>query len=53
MWSLMWALSAERDASALLAYDELRGFGVANVFDTVEQDGFCSDASDSDKSVAY
>lgn len=55
MWSLIlvpW--SVERDASDLLAYDELRGLGVGNVFKTVEQDGFCSDTeSDSAESVAY
>ena len=34
--------SGERDAVNLLAYDELQQHGVANVFDTVEQDGFCS-----------
>ena len=46
--------SVERDASDLLAYDELRGLGVGNVFKTVEQDGFCSDTeSDGAESVAY
>ncbi len=34
---------AERDACNLLAYDELRELGVAAVFRTAEQPGFCSD----------
>ena len=39
----MWCVcSEERDAVNLLAYDELQPHGVANVFHTVEQDGFCS-----------
>ena len=47
-------LSDERDASNLLAYDELRQYGVANVFDTAEQAGFCSESeADSAESVAY
>ena len=29
----------------LLAYDELRQYGLSNVFKTVEQSGFCSDTS--------
>jgi hypothetical protein len=38
----------------LRAYDELRQYGVANVFNTAEQGGFCSDTdSDSAESVAY
>ena len=47
-------LSDERDASDLLAYDELRQYGVATVFNTAEQAGFCSESeSDSAESVAY
>jgi hypothetical protein len=47
-------LSDERDASNLLAYDELRQYGVTNVFDTAEQAGFCSESeSESAESVAY
>ncbi len=34
--------SEEKDTVNLLAYDELQQHGVANVFHTVEQDGFCS-----------
>ena len=46
----MWCRWSEnRD---LLAYDELRQFGVSNVFETVEQGGFCSDtSSDSEESM--
>lgn len=45
--------SDERDACDLLAYDELRQHAVANVFQTVEQSGFCSDTeSESDESDA-
>ena len=48
------SLSDERNASDLLAYDELRQYGVANVFDTAEQAGFCSESeSDSAESVVY
>ncbi len=40
----MWCVwSEERDAVNLLAYDELQQHGVANVFHTAEQDGFCSE----------
>ena len=35
--------SEERGSRSLLAYDELRQHGVANVFHTAEQPGFCSD----------
>ena len=43
-----------RDASNLLAYDELRQYGVATVFNTAEQAGFCSESeSDSAESVVY
>ena len=35
--------SEERVSRSLLAYDELRQHGVANVFHTAEQPGFCSD----------
>ena len=48
--------SEERESCNLRAYDELRGYGVANVFNTAEQPGFCSESeseSDSGESVAY
>lgn len=57
--------SEERESCNLRAYDELRQYGVANVFNTVEQPGFCSETesgseeseseseSDSGESVAY
>ena len=56
----MWC-SEGRDASDVFAYDELREYGVSNVFETVEQGGFCSDSesdivseeSESDESIAY
>ena len=39
----------------MLAYEELRELGVENVFNTVMQDGFCSESeeSESDESIAY
>jgi hypothetical protein len=35
----------------VLAYDELRQYGVENVFMTVEQSGFCSDTSSDSESL--
>ena len=50
MQDLIWCRWSENND--LLAYDELRQFGVSNVFEIVEQDGFCSDtSSDSEGSI--